>query len=138
MFKTIFIPATFKEITELSEIKIETGEVKKNWLGVEKKVYKTSYSPKVIGYSDKEIDGNKLSENVNKEIIKWEEKGFRVISIVPITSGSYNYQYDNSKISSRERVFGNTEKIEGGGSYGFGYGYSYTEGVLICMEQKNE
>lgn len=134
MIKTIFVPATFKELVKKTQIKQETGETKKNWLGQEKKVYKTIDSFEVAGYSDREIDGNKLSIDVNNEIEKWNSNGFKVVSITPIISGAYNYQYDNSKITSEERFLGKTEKVRGGGSYGFGFGYSYTEGVLICLE----
>ncbi|WP_175443594.1 hypothetical protein [Chryseobacterium taeanense] len=57
-----------------------------------------------------------------------------IISIVPISSGRYNYQYSSEVISSSRRMFSETEKVIGGRSYGLGYGYIYTEGVLLCLE----
>lgn len=65
---------------------------------------------------------------------KWSSENIQIISISPITSGSYNYQFSSQGISSSPRLLSDTEKVSGGGSYGFGYGYSYTEGVLICIE----
>lgn len=134
MIKTIFIPAQFKPITKQSLVKTPTGERKRNWLGIEKDVYETKLTDTIIRYSDCEIDGNKLTEDVNTELEKWGEKLIRIISLTPISSGRYNYSYNNSKIESSTRVFGNTEKVFGGGSYGFGYGFSYTEGIMICIE----
>ena len=114
--------------------KIPTGETKKNWLGSEKQITEKVTSHQIVGWSDSEIDGEKLSNDINKEIEKWTSKNIKIISITPITSGRYNYQYNALGITSAKRVFSETEKVSGGGSYGFGYGYSYTEGVLICIE----
>nr|WP_233174427.1 hypothetical protein [Elizabethkingia sp. ASV34] len=91
-------------------------------------------SKKIVGWSNSEIDGERLSADINNEIEKWSSQNIKIISISPITSGHYNYQYSSQGISSSKRVFSETEKVSGGGSYGFGYGYSYTEGVLICIQ----
>lgn len=113
---------------------VPTGETKKNWLGAEKQVTKKVISQKITGWSDSGVDGERLSTDINNEIEKLSSQNVRVISISPITSGRYNYQYSNEGISSSRRVFSVTEKVSGGGSYGFGYGFSFTEGVLICIE----
>jgi hypothetical protein len=134
MIKTIFIPAYFKPILQNVSENIPTGETKRNWLGAEKPITKRIVSEKVVGWSDSEIDGERLSNDINSEVEKWSSKNVRIISISPITSGRYNYQYSSQGISSSPRLLSDTEKVSGGGSYGFGYGYSYTEGVLICIE----
>lgn len=134
MLKTIFIPAYFKPILQNVAENIPTGETKKNWLGSEKQITKRIVSEKIVGWSDSEIDGERLSSDINKEIEKWASKNIRIISISPITSGRYNYQFSSQGISSSPRIFSETEKVSGGGSYGYGYGFSYTEGVLICIE----
>lgn len=135
MMKTIFVQAHFKPIFKEVAQKVDTGETKKSWLGYEKKVYTTTYSTEIVGYSDTEIDGARLSEDIDKAVNEWLEKGYRVVCITPVISGAYNYQYDNSKITSSPRFLSDTEKVSGGGSYGFGYGYSYTEGVIIFLEE---
>lgn len=134
MLKTIFIPAYFKPILQNVAEDVPTGETKKNWLGSEKQITKKIVSEKIVGWSDSEIDGERLSDDINKEIEKWASKNIRIISISPITSGRYNYQYSSQGISSSQRIFSETEKVSGGGSYGYGYGFSYTEGVLVCIE----
>lgn len=134
MIKTIFIPAHFKPIIQNLADDVPTGETKKNWLGKEKQVTKRVVSPKIVGWSDSEVDGERLSADINNELEKLSSQNAKIISIVPISSGRYNYQYSSEGISSSRRVFSETEKVSGGGSYGFGYGYSYTEGVLICVE----
>lgn len=134
MLKTIFIPTYFKPIRKDVIESVPTGETKKNWLGNEKQITKKITSQKIVGWSDSEIDGERLSADINKEIEKWTSENIRIVSILPITSGNYNYEFSSQGISSSRRFFSETEKVRGGGSYGFGYGYSYTEGVLICIE----
>ncbi|HBV17519.1 hypothetical protein NG800_010970 [Epilithonimonas ginsengisoli] len=134
MIKTIFIPAYFKPIIQNVVENIPTGETKKNWFGNEKQVTKRVASQKITGWSESEIDGERLSNDINNEIEKLSSQNFKIISISPITSGRYNYKFSSQGISSSPRFLSDTEKVSGGGSYGFGYGYSYTEGVLICIE----
>lgn len=134
MIKTIFIPAHFKPVIKDVVESVPTGETKKNWLGSEKQILKRVVSQKITGWSASEIDGVRLSDDINNEIEKLSSQNFRVISISPITSGRYNYQFSSQGISSSPRILSDTEKVSGGVSYGFGYGYSYTEGVLLCIE----
>lgn len=134
MIKTIFIHAHFNPIIRDIVENVPTGETRKNWFGNEKQVTKRVASQKITGWSNSEIDGERLSTDINNEIGKWSSENIRIISISPITSGSYNYQFSSQGISSSPRLLSDTEKVSGGRSYGFGYGYSYTEGVLICIE----
>lgn len=87
-----------------------------------------------MGWSDSEVDGERLSSDISNELEKLSSQNAKIISIVPISSGRYNYQYSSEGISSSRRVFSETEKVSGGGSYGFGYGYSYTEGFNLCED----
>lgn len=91
MLKTIFIPAHFKPIVKDVFENIPTGETKKNWLGKEKQITKKTASQKIVGWSDSEIDGERLSLDVNSELEKLTSQNAKIISIVPITSGRYNY-----------------------------------------------
>jgi hypothetical protein len=134
MIQTVFIPAHFKPITKDVIENIPTGETKKNWLGSEKVITEKVSTHKIVGWSDSEIDGEKLANDINIEINKLNNLNAKVISITPITSGRYNFQYNSQGITSSKRIFSETEKVSGGGSYGYGYGYSFTEGVLICFE----
>ncbi|MCW2462414.1 hypothetical protein [Elizabethkingia anophelis] len=99
MLKTIFIPAHFKPIIEDVAENVPTGETKKNWLGSEKQITKKTVSQKIVGWSNSEIDGERLSAGINNEIKKWSSQNIKIISISPITSGHYNYQYSSQGIS---------------------------------------
>ncbi len=77
------------------------------------------------GWSDCQIDGERLNEDVGRAINKLNREGYEVISITPATSGSWAYKYKQNSIRN-----GN-----GDGSYGYGYGYSYTEGVMILAKK---
>mgnify|MGYP000406556848 CR=1 FL=1 len=68
MIKTIFIPTHFKPIIEDVFKNIPTGETKKNWLGSEKPVTKRVASQKITGWSDSEIDGERLSNDINTKL----------------------------------------------------------------------
>lgn len=72
------------------------------------------------GWSDCQIDGERLADDLNKAISKLEGEGFEVVSVTNITSGSYN-----SDFSSQDKS-----------SYGWGYGFSYSEGVLITAKRQ--
>jgi hypothetical protein len=73
--------------------------------------------------SDKDIDIVRLNLDINNEIEKLNNSGYEVISITPITSGEYKYDY--SVLTSY--------KI----GYGWGYGFSYTSGVIITAKKLN-
>ncbi|MFC4163889.1 hypothetical protein ACFOWU_09500 [Epilithonimonas zeae] len=110
MIKTIFIPAHFKPIIQNVADNVPTGETKKNWLGQEKQITRRIVSPKIVGWSDSEVDGKRLSKDITDELEKLSSQNVRVISIVPVSSGRYNYQYSSEGISSSRRVFSETEK----------------------------
>lgn len=116
MYKTIFVSSKFKVIQErFSENKNQSESL---WLGKkeipkEKIKYEANHK-----YSDCLVDGHKLSEDVEEAINQLSKENFKVVSITPITSGSY-------------------EVFSGLSNYnGYGYGFSYTEGMLIYAEKE--
>ena len=74
----------------------------------------------VLNRSDCEIDGKKFSEDINQTISELETEGYEVVSVTPVTSGRYKYDYEAPIINAADRA-----------SFGWGYGFSYTEGVNI-------
>jgi hypothetical protein len=71
------------------------------------------------GWSDCQIDGERLADDISKSINKLETDGFEVVNISNINSGSYKSDYSSSDRSS----------------YGWGYGFSISEGVLITVNK---
>ncbi|RLM18324.1 hypothetical protein BIY29_18475 [Brenneria alni] len=128
MNKTVYVPSYFQPIYKEVTVKVPTGNTKR-FLGIidiDEKIRQK----KVIqdGWSDCQIDGERLNEDVGRAIDKLNKDGYEVISITPATSGSWAYKYQQNDINN-----GN-----GKGSYGYGYGYSYTEGVLILAKKLDE
>lgn len=74
--------------------------------------------------SDKTIDIVRLNEDINQEITNLNNSGYEVISITPITSGEYKYDYEAPTVNAQFRP-----------SYGWGYGFSYTNGVIITAKK---
>ncbi|WP_323018033.1 hypothetical protein [Castellaniella sp.] len=133
--KIVYIKAPFKPVGKNVTIKVPTGEKKKGFFGKEKDVLSKESRWEQTGWSDCEIDGEKLSEDLSTAIDSLNREGYEVVSILPIISGKYAYKYQAQGISSSQRALGDTEKVSGGASYGFGYGYSYTEGVSIVARR---
>lgn len=124
MNKVVFIAAPFKPILEDLSVSVPTGEVKRGLFGGEKEVTRKERKTIQTGVSDSKIDGEALSVAIGQAISELNKDGYDVISITPITSGSYDYR----EISSSVRVMGGTEMMDGGA---WGYGYSFTSGVLL-------
>jgi hypothetical protein len=111
--------------------RINTGKKKKLLFGRTEDIYETIEEDVEDGYSDSIIDSNRLSEDLNKLITKLNEDGFEVVNITPIISGNYQYKWQAQGITSSKRLLSETEKVQGGASYGFGYGFSYTDSLLV-------
>lgn len=124
MNKVIYIEAPFKPILEDISVSIPTGEVKRGLFGGEKEVTRKERKLVQTGVSDSKIDGKTLSVSIDQAISELNNEGYDIISITPITSGSYDYR----EISSSVRVMGGTEMMDGGA---WGYGFSFTSGVLL-------
>lgn len=116
-------------------MKVPTGETKTGLFGGQKDVTRTETQLQQTGWSDCEIDGQRLAEDVAKAVAGLNAEGYDAINISEITSGSYRYEYNSQGITSSRRMLSETEKVSGGGSYGYGYGYSFTEGVLSLARQ---
>lgn len=133
--KVVYVKSFFKPVGKEITIEVPTGEKKKGLFGGEKNITRKETRWEQTGYSDCEIDGERLANDVAKAISKLNQESYEVISVLPIISGSYYYKYEANGITSSPRIFGNTEAVSGGASYGFGYGYSYTEGVSIISRK---
>jgi hypothetical protein len=128
MNKVVYLEAPFKPILEERSVSVPTGETKKGLFGGEKEVIRTERRMIETGVSDSKIDGDALSRAINQAISDLSTDGYEVISITPITSGSYAYQ----EVSSSARIMRETESIDGGG---YGYGYSFTSGILLLARK---
>ncbi|NHB86589.1 hypothetical protein [Photorhabdus tasmaniensis] len=126
MNKTVYVQSYFQPIYKEVMVKVPTGKTKRflGFFDIEEKIRKKEVVQD--GWSDCQIDGDKLNEDVIEAIDKLNSEGFEVISITPVTSGNWTYKYNTGSISN-----GN-----GRGGYGYGYGYSYTEGVLVLVKKK--
>ena len=120
--KSIWVKAPFKEEgtwqiekfqNGTTKRKIEKGFFGKKVVEEEVPVYEERKVWKVTKVSDCEIDGERFNKNIEAAIRKLEEEGLQVISITPVISGKYEYDYNVPA------------------TYGWGYGFSYTEGVSI-------
>ena len=127
MNKTIYINSYFKAVGENVAVQVPTGEKKKGIFGGEKDILRTEQRWEQTGYSDCEIDGLRLANEINEAIQNLNSEGYVVASITPVTSGRYNYEYKAN--GSR-----NDNHCAGGG-FGYGYGYSITEGMVIVGQK---
>lgn len=117
---TKFVQAKFKPVGKEVTVKVPTGEFSKGLFGGQKEIMRKETRWEQTGWSDKEIDGWQLQEDVQSEITELNDNDYEIVSITPITSANYNW-----------------EKGPQGdvGGYGYGYGYSYTEGVMIVAKK---
>jgi hypothetical protein len=116
-----FFSTDRKKVTK----EVPTGEKKKGVCGGEKDVTQKVTEWQQTGYSDRWVDGERLSVDISNAVAKLNEEGYEVVSVTPLTSGEYNYKWEL-----------HTGGVNlGGGGYGYGYGYSYTEGVTIIAKK---
>ena len=125
MNKVIYVPSYFKPIGKEVTKKVPTGEKKTGLFGGEKDVTKKVKVWQQTGYSDRWIDGERLANDIAEAVSRLNDEGFEVVSLTPITSGEYNYQWNQQDGGDNW----------GGSGYGYGYGYSYTEGVTIVAKK---
>lgn len=126
MNKVIHVPAYFYPIGKNVTKKVATGETKKGFFGGDKpvKVDKTEWVK--TGYSDTEINSERLAEDIEKATTGLNQDGYRVVSVTPVISGAY------------DRAYKCGPEGDGGYGYGYGYGYSYTNSVIIIAEKKGD
>jgi len=75
------------------------------------------------GFSDSEIDGGRLTQDLQQAVRQLNNDGYDVVSVTPVASGSYRWKYEQAQGSTY------------GGGYGYGYGYSYTEGIIFVAQR---
>jgi hypothetical protein len=108
MNRTVYIPALFKEIREPHTFQVPSG--KRGFLGHGRTRAEEQWVSE--GYSDSEIDGERLQQDVQQAVDGLNEEGYDVVSLTPVESGAYNWSPE-----------------------GYSYGYSYTEGVIILARK---
>ena len=123
MNKVVYVSTYGKPVGKNVTKKVPTGEIKKGLFGGEKEVTRKVTEWEQTGYSDCEIDGERLSHDIQKAIEELNRDGYEVVSVTPVTSGQYNYKYETKALQ------------QSGWGYGYGYGYSYTEGVSIVAKK---
>ena len=126
--KVVYVNAFFKPIGKNVTVKVPTGETKKGFFGADKEVVTKETQWKQTGWSDKEIDGQRLANDINSAIEQLNKEGYEVVTIDSIISGTYSYNWDR---------YGRASTHSGGADscYSYGYGYSYTEGVTIIAKK---
>ena len=92
---------------------------------VQKALYNSGFKSDRSDFaSDKTIDITRLNNDVNIEIENLNNQGYEIISITPITSGQYKYDFEAPIVNARDLP-----------SYGWGYGFSYTCGVIVIAKK---
>jgi len=125
MNKIVYVKAFFKPVGKNETVKVPTGETKPGWFGGEKEVFRKEEQWVQTGYSDCEIDGHRLANDIASAVSKLNEQGYEVISISEVTSGKYSWAYNTNGGAN----------CNGGWGYGYGYGYSLTEGVVVVAKK---
>ena len=131
--KTVWVKAKFKEsgrwVTKKELVRTERRFVEKGFFSKKQveqdvPVYEEKMEWKVEGVSDKEVDGERFSKDIENAIISVMKEGYIVNSVIPVVSGDYKYDFKAPVINAGDRA-----------SYGWGYGFSFTEGVaIICIK----
>ena len=118
MNKIVYVPAFFESVGKDKTVKVPTGEKKKGFFGGEKDVTRKETQWEQTGWSDCRIDGQKLSNDLSEVVSGLNNEGYEIVSVTPITSGSYNWEYN-----------------VGSGGYSYGYGYSYTNSLIVTAKK---
>ena len=124
MNRVVYVKAHTKPVGKTVDEKVPTGEKKKGMFGGEKDVLKKEQRWLQTGWSDCAIDGTRLASDIEEAVNKLNEEGYKVVSITPVLSGTYDWQYKTHGMGQH-----------GGAGYGYGYGYSFTEGMTIIAEK---
>jgi hypothetical protein len=119
--KIVYVNSYFKPLGKTKTVKVATGEKKKGLFGGEKDVTRKEEVWEQTGWSDREIDGERLAEEIGGAVKQLNSEGYEVVTVTETTSGNYHWQYKTGGINN--------------GGWGYGYGYSYTEGVTIIAKK---
>lgn len=123
--KVVHVPAYFSPKFKEKTVKIPTGEKKKGFFG-EREVTRKEKQWVQTGFSDCEIDSARLTQDLEATITTLNEEGYEVVSITPITSGAYSWEYNMSSGGYDNKGYG---------GYGYGYGYSYTDSLILIAKK---
>lgn len=130
MNKSVYVTSYFEPLYKEVTVKVPTGNTKRFFglINIDEKIRQN----KIVqdGWSDCQIDGKRLTDDINKAIQSLNDEGYEVVSITPITSGNWALKYEQNSHTN-----GNGKGSYG---YGYGYGYSYTEGVMLLASKKDE
>ena len=122
--KVIYVESKFKPLKQLKTFKVPTGDRKKGFFGIERDIVREEQRWVQVGWSDSEVDGERLAQDLESAIFQLNSEGYQVVSVTPVSSGKYDYQWNQPKGNHRNS----------GSAYGFGYGFSYTEGLTIIAK----
>ena len=107
--KSIWVAAHFKELGSWRATSIQTGTTtkmvekglfKKTQVEVEVPVFEEQREWVSSGFSDCEVDGERFSKDIGSAIESLDLEGFEVLSITPVLSGSYKYDFRAPVISA--------------------------------------
>ena len=129
MNKVLFVPAFFAPIGRNKTIKVPTGRMKKGLFGNMKPETEKQVQWVKTGYSDREIDDERLANNLAEVVEGLNKEGYEVVSVTPVTSGAYNFKAE---------IKSGGHQSNGYGGYGYGYGYSYTSSLIVIAKKIEE
>lgn len=119
MNKVVYVKAFFKLTGKTVTKDVPTGRKRPGIFGGERDITKQVTEWEKTGYSDCEIDGDRLSKDLSKAIDNLNENGYYVVSVTETTPGRFDWNYEYRDHS---------------GGYGYGYGYSVTEGLIVVAK----
>jgi len=119
MNKVIFVKAYFAPVGKEEVVKVPTGEKKKGVFGGETDVTRDEKRWVQTGFSDSEINTERLTKDLQEVVERLNKDGYEVVSITQVISGTYNWKASTTPSSS----------------YGYGYGYSYTDGLMVVARK---
>jgi hypothetical protein len=117
--KVVYVKAKFKPTGKYETIKVLTGEKRKTLLGGETAVMRDEQKWVQTGFSDCDVDGGLLSQELQQAIDQLNKDGYNVISVAQVISGEYSWKMQGM----------------GNGGAGYGYGFSFTEGMLVVAHK---
>lgn len=126
MNKVVYVPAFFEPVGKNKTVKVATGEKKKGFFGGEKDVTRKETQWEQTGWSDCRIDGERLANDLAEIVSSLNSEGYEIVSVTPVTSGSYNWKYELESGGYQN---------SGYGGYGYGYGYSFTNSLIVTAKK---
>lgn len=121
MNRVVYVPAHFTDVGRYEKVEVPTGKTVKTFFGQELDVTRTEERFIKTGSSDCDVHGQRLAEDIERAVAQLNHEGYEVVTITPITTGSYRAVRENG-------LFGELNE-------GFGYGFSYTKGVVITARR---